>query len=135
MSMNLRHAAALALVGWYLMIPPASELPTFDKGNVGILDLFRHRHVYDAKTTTLEQAMSLMMLGDEEPVFSSTWVTMFSFETLDACESHMGNIVNAFHDIKDKKLSELSPTVYRPAMRFAAANCIATDDPRLKETK
>jgi hypothetical protein len=24
MSMNLRHAATLALVGWYLMIPPAS---------------------------------------------------------------------------------------------------------------
>jgi len=23
--MNLRHAAALALVGWYLMIPPALE--------------------------------------------------------------------------------------------------------------
>jgi len=22
MSMNLRHAAALALVGWYLMVPP-----------------------------------------------------------------------------------------------------------------
>jgi hypothetical protein len=22
MSMNLRHAAALAIVGWYLMIPP-----------------------------------------------------------------------------------------------------------------
>ena len=25
--MNLRHAAALALVGWYLMVPPYSERP------------------------------------------------------------------------------------------------------------
>ncbi len=23
--MNLRHASALALVGWYLMLPPANE--------------------------------------------------------------------------------------------------------------
>ena len=27
MSMNLRHAAALALVGWYLMIPPTRGAP------------------------------------------------------------------------------------------------------------
>ena len=26
--MKPRHAAALALVGWYLMIPPSSTLPT-----------------------------------------------------------------------------------------------------------
>jgi hypothetical protein len=25
MSMNLRHAAALALVGWYLMVPPTTH--------------------------------------------------------------------------------------------------------------
>jgi hypothetical protein len=25
MSMNLRHAAALALVGWYLMVPPGKS--------------------------------------------------------------------------------------------------------------
>ena len=25
MSMNLRHTAALALVGWYLMLPPIKE--------------------------------------------------------------------------------------------------------------
>ena len=31
-SMNLRHAAALALVGWYLMIPPTST--EYPMGNV-----------------------------------------------------------------------------------------------------
>ena len=28
--MRLCHAAALALVGWYLMIPPAAQAPRFD---------------------------------------------------------------------------------------------------------
>jgi hypothetical protein len=28
--MTCRHAAALALVGWYLMVPPAAETPRFD---------------------------------------------------------------------------------------------------------
>jgi hypothetical protein len=28
--MNLRHAAALALMGWYLMVPPFSALNTPD---------------------------------------------------------------------------------------------------------
>jgi hypothetical protein len=28
--MNLRHAAALALVGWYLMLPPLSAPGKFD---------------------------------------------------------------------------------------------------------
>jgi hypothetical protein len=26
--MKIRHAAALALVGWYLMLPPIYEVPT-----------------------------------------------------------------------------------------------------------
>jgi len=28
--MNPRHAAALALVGWYLMLPPSTSMYTFD---------------------------------------------------------------------------------------------------------
>jgi hypothetical protein len=40
-------------------------------------------------------------------------------------------VIHSFDSIKDKKLSELSPAVVQRAMRFAGANCIATDDPRL----
>lgn len=31
--MNLRYAAALALVGWYLMLPTAAECVESDRGN------------------------------------------------------------------------------------------------------
>jgi hypothetical protein len=57
---------------------------------------------------------------------------MWSFETLDACESKMGNTIRGFESIKNKDLSNLPRVVVERAMRFAAVNCIGSDDPRLK---
>ena len=39
MSMNLRHAAALALVGWYLMAPVVARCVESDRGNKWALKL------------------------------------------------------------------------------------------------
>ena len=130
--MNPRHAAALALVGWYLMIPPVSELPLLDDGSIraSILSAW-NGHTYN-REATLRQAMETMSNGDQEPVFSSAWITMWSFDTLDACETAMHKAILQFNDIEDKKLSELSPSVAQRGIRFAASNCIETDDPRLK---
>ncbi len=122
-----------ALMGWYLMIPPVSELPSIDDGTIhSALVNAWGGHVYP-NSATLHQAMSTMSSGDEEPAVSSTWITMWSFDTLDACESAMGKAIHGFDAIRDKKLSELSPSVAQRAIRFAASNCISTDDSRLKE--
>jgi len=48
--MNLRHAAALALVGWYLMVPPHEY-----KGNQAVLYGWKIIHSYDTAQACEEQ--------------------------------------------------------------------------------
>jgi hypothetical protein len=127
--MRIRHAAALALVAWYLMIPPTSTLPRFDRGDGGVFDLFRR--VYDGRKLTLADAIALMTRGDEEPVFSRDWITMYSFDDLPSCYSAMGKINHAFDSLRDKKVADLPPDLVNRAVRWAAGNCIISDDPRL----
>jgi len=117
-------------VGWYLMIPPASELPRSENGS--ITSALFSSHCCYLPTATVGQLMSLMTTGDEEPVFSADWITMASFEKLDECEAQISRLLKPFDGIKEKKASEVSPSISQRAMRYAAANCIATDDPRLK---
>jgi hypothetical protein len=50
------------------MIPPVSDLPVIDRGDMRILDFFRS-DVIDAKTITLARAMDAMPSGEAEPVF------------------------------------------------------------------
>ena len=126
------HAVALALVGWYLMIPPVSELPSIDDGSIRASLLSAWNGNTYNRAATLGQAMNTMSNGDEEPVFSSAWITMWSFDTLDDCKTAMHKTILAFDQIKDKKLSELSTSEAQRAIRFAASNCIESDDPRLK---
>ena len=128
-AMNLCHAAALALVGWYLLIPPASEMPIICDDRTGILDSFRCSR--EAHWHTLGQAMYMMSFGDEEPVFSGQWITMWSFDTLTNCETRLGKAIHAFDDMRAKSLESISLILVQRAMRFAAANCVATDDPRV----
>jgi hypothetical protein len=101
--MKLRHAAALALVGWYLMVPPST-----DEG---------------------------APLGH--------WKVAASYDSASACEE-------ALHKGKDEAQADYQHPSAPPsgwkhstkdwldfsrwtAQRFLAAQCIATDDPRLKE--
>jgi len=118
-------------VGWYLMIPPISALPPIDDGTIRstLLNLWTG-HVYE-NTNTLQQLMTATMLGDDEPVFSSNWITVASFERLDECEARMSRMQKSVEDESEKKVSELSLAIVQRGLRYAAANCIATDDPRL----
>ncbi|MGO9605408.1 MAG: hypothetical protein ACLQAT_18805 [Candidatus Binataceae bacterium] len=88
--MKLRHATALALVGWYLMVPPLSHLPKD---------------------------------GRMEPLFN--WTMVGAFRTEKDC------------DAERPKFSKLDPNLgsYRglPPEEIYDVQCIATDDPRLKE--
>ena|SRR5208337_381242 len=100
--MNIRHAAALALVGWYLMAPP------FHHKNTGVID----------------------SVESEAPL--STWTLIDSFDTAAECRS--GHEKNIAAERLSGQSSHLSPEI--EAVRVLAAfhaQCIATDDPRLKE--
>jgi hypothetical protein len=94
MSMNLRHAAALALVGWYVMVPPLGKL--------------------------------------HDPL--STWQIVKVFDSADECQSYRDKIVIFFGN---KHLPMWHKTDGNGVEYFdaTAAQCIASDDPRLKETK
>ena len=85
--MNPRHAAALALVGWYLMAPPP----------------FPH-------------AKSPFALDDTRPL--AQWKLINSFDTAAACKARSTSI-------RDSPVDAV-------AAIGNAAQCIASDDPRLK---
>jgi hypothetical protein len=94
MSMSLRHAAALALLGWYLMVPPPnsneSEQPPLSEWSI-----YKTYESYDA-CFYFRAEIASGMLQDAPPDF----VARFD---------------GSFMDI------------------FKQAQCIASDDPRLKE--
>jgi hypothetical protein len=89
--MKLHHAAALALVGWYLIIPPSNLSPT---------------NAY------------------KQPL--NSWPIIRSFDSADDCEDFKGTFVESSH--QQRAFGVLNPS-YRDYM---FAQCIATDDPRLK---
>ena len=87
--MKLSHAAVLALVGWYLMVP----IP-------GI---------------------------DNQPI--STWSHIQSYDTAKECEDGMTEWFER-HQRDGFALKGFEPNQVKNA--FLQAECIATDDPRLK---
>jgi hypothetical protein len=94
--MNLRHAAALALTGWYLMTPPLKP--------DGKPDIQAHL---------------------------SKWQMDGSFDRATSCEAR-------YHDFLDQAFrsrpaDHIDPQAERLFWQSQAAQCIATDDPRLKE--
>jgi len=93
-AMNLRHAAALALVGWYLLLPPWVAYDTFDAS--APLSKWQHSYSYDSATE---------------------------------CESDRSSMIDYYshHPKADQANWFLRLHI--------ASQCVATDDPRLKETK
>ncbi len=106
--MKLRHAAALALVSWYLMKPP----------------------LYVPWTGRVRQWLGYLP-GDWEYDFDapiSKWSQVGEFESLDACHVEEERIADiARQDLTKSSDSQIS--------KMDAANtsllCVATDDPRL----
>ena len=101
--MNLRHAAALALVGWYLMLPP-------EQGGPGQFNI-------------------------HAPL--SQWSLEGSFDTVDDCkrgqQDGLGKWFSAGEDaIKHAQTKERDKDLLMVAW-YNYGECIASDDPRLKE--
>ncbi len=97
--MKPRHAAALALVGWYLMMPPIPP-----KG-------------------------STPMVGVDAQAPLSKWTVSSGFDTAAACHVAHGKLLDDAAKLGNPKELE----VIRIQVAMADSQCIATDDPRLKE--
>jgi hypothetical protein len=94
--MTLRHAAALALVGWYLMVPPTQE--ALDS-NCGLGDTWTAFRVYKdilslvapnaaerADRANIQQCdREGIMIAADAPL--ARWSQGGEFETLAACEA------------------------------------------------
>ena len=105
--MNLRHAAAIALAGWYLLVPPASCKPEW---------------VSQGKPMPCAAPLS-------------EWIVTLSFSNPDKCDTERkadisyGNqeMANA-NNSGDKMLVDSTRKIY---WRALTERCISTDDPRL----
>jgi|SRR5208337_1710671 len=107
--MKSRHAATLAVVGWYLMMPP------FIRVRPDARDPSRDRVVLDSNAPL------------------SKWFWSGSFDSVDACQRSQEKEI-----AETQRRNSLSPSPpaeidRNVEMAFWEARCIATDDPRLKE--
>lgn len=93
--MTVRHAAALALAGWYLMVPPYSS------GRTGI------RFDFDA------------------PLIN--WQLARSFDSAEDCEAFKLEALKVSTEQGIKRSRKITTSVW------SVGDCIASDDPRLKE--
>jgi hypothetical protein len=106
---NLRHAVALGLVGWYLMMPPM-EPPYGPKDS----DPFPW------------QSHAPLPLWQIHEVFDTAAECKAAEEKLEDHGIHLWNYAAIVKHHVDKKIAEQS-------VREQNAICIATDDPRLKD--
>jgi len=102
--MNLRHAATLALVGWYLMKPPL-YIPWTDR--------VRQLLGYPSENWEYDR---------DAPI--SQWSQVGEFDSLAACHADEEGLC---------RLASVSSSANPPSpLTTASCVCIATDDPRLK---
>ncbi|MBV8140109.1 MAG: hypothetical protein JO121_31390 [Deltaproteobacteria bacterium] len=106
--MSFRHAAALVLMGWYLMVPPGSCKPEW---------------VSESKPVPCAAPLS-------------DWIVTLSFSSADKCDAERNAgirygsqaLANA-NSSADKPSIDSTRKLY---WRALTERCIWTDDPRLK---
>ena len=110
--MKTHHAAALALAGWYLMVPPSLADGSWVCGD-GFTGLVA-RQVFG--TEQIEKTCAIRENTADVNAPLSRWHEVSPFETLDTCQEAK----NKLYDAK------------RVGSPMNGAECVATDDPRLK---
>jgi hypothetical protein len=107
--MNPRHAAALALVGWYLMVPPMYRTADGD-----------------------------LLIGLSRPLYN--WTTSRTYDSAEECRQDAALLAQPkggpqnkvfFFSTEGIVTNDDAAAVIKLLTRHA--QCIATDDPRLKE--
>jgi len=113
--MKSRHAAALALVGWYLMVPPPQSPPAALATNIDAINEYRR-------------------MPQRLPI--SQWKTVESFDSADDCRAY------ALAASKEKEYNFPKGSTKIDFKALAAGyshynrvwgKCIASADPRLKQ--
>ena len=110
-AMKLRHAAALALVGWYLMLPPAN--PANFSRTASVIQVIKDSSDLDAAAKA--------PLGE--------WTIESGYDRAAEC--------NAVHERRmddwGTKFSKDAQAIYFRMMKYyTLSQCVASDDPRLK---
>jgi hypothetical protein len=152
--MTRRHAAALALVGWYLMVPPeqGTKLPMSQWDHVGGFDKIddcqdmRNFAREPADTQQKDSGLTSKIFGDD-PIKSADdenanvaairqYVATGQEPATVQIPSY-GPIGSLLQSLGLRSRSRPVPEELRDRMhlakRFALGQCVATDDPRLKE--
>lgn len=172
--MNFRHAAGLALVGWYLMMPPlqkdldsscgphslwhppasSSTVEAAKPKWIDYLRWLRHRLAgQQVELDTIRQRrcdMEATKVAFDAPL--SQWIQVEEFASLNDCRDRYASFNHPSPPDEDRDLRSLMAEDMAKVWGKAAANmandtsealvrqgisaaCIASDDPRLKESK
>jgi hypothetical protein len=146
--MKPRHAAALALVGWYLMLPPTKEALDSDCGRGDTWTAFRvYKDILSmvapasadrADSANVKQCdREGIIIADDAPL--ARWNQGGEFETLTACEAEQQKPITEHERLGLNFVSGLmgaagvsKEDLIRSQKRaLALSKCIASDDPRL----
>jgi hypothetical protein len=106
------HAAALALLGWYLMVPPSLADGSWICGD-GFTGVAARR-VFGTEQIKKTCAIRANTANVNAPL--AEWHEIRPFETLDACQEAKNKLYDAA----------------RAGSPVDGAECVATDDPRLR---
>jgi hypothetical protein len=107
--MKPRHAAALALVGWYLMVPPYNDNDLKPQTGVPLYEW--------------EPTGAPAQTGDEQDE---------PFLTLVECEARKAALKQSHLDEAKKHSGALGKMFLRLSESVGEGRCIRSDDPRLK---
>lgn len=102
MAMKSSHAAAFALVGWYLMTPPPTKVPTLG-----------------------------WSVHPDWPL--SDWHHVGSYDTAAECENARNTLSAKGYKLIGRTAKTRFVDDAAVGQQYAAAEYIATDDPRFKE--
>jgi hypothetical protein len=115
--MRLRHAAALVLVGWYLMLPP--NVPGKPPDIEASLSQWLQMGAFDSATACTKKRDSSLHLAKKK---------------LAKIKREMESLPYT----ENQQFNEVAPKVYQDdltastfALQMQASRCIASDDPRL----
>ena len=105
--MKPRHAATLALVGWYLMLPPNQEtLDSSCSNHMGILDSLIYSLKMESDSDRIKRCdREATLLASDAPF--SQWYQAEEFETLAECRAEQRQPTNGTREIANE-ISEQS---------------------------
>ena len=106
--MKLRHAAALALVGWYLLIPPVFS------------PMGRHHRSFNDLSAPVNK-----------------WDVWAKFDSRAACEKEKAHLRSEaprrLQFAREHPDQDPNGNLVAVSQAWQLADCVASDDPRLKE--